>query len=225
MRGWLCCRRPSAFMTTHIDDNMPESLSDRTQLLLVEDDKLVARTLAEALTAHGYAVTVSGSAEDAEDLLAAQRFDLAILDERLPGMSGLDLAAILRDRYALPLIFLTAFADPERVQCAIERGALAYLLKPVDVDQLLPALRTALARAEELRSLRQNGHHLQRALDERREISIAVGILMERLQVERQYAFETLRKTARAQRRRIEDVARDMLTPLSGQAPQIEGSK
>jgi AmiR/NasT family two-component response regulator len=61
-------------------------------------------------------------------------------------------------------------------------------------------------------SLRQNGHHLQRALDERREISIAVGILMERLQVERQHAFETLRKTARAQRRRIEDVASDMMT-------------
>ena len=204
---------------------MPDSFSDCTQLLLVEDDKLVASTLAGALTAHGYAVSVAGSAEEARDLLAAQRFQLAILDERLPGMSGLDLAAIMCDRYALPLIFLTAFGDPERVQCAIERGALAYLLKPVDIDQLLPALRTALARAEELRLLRQNGHHLQRALDERREISIAVGILMERLQVERQHAFETLRKTARAQRRRIEDVARDMLIPLSGQGPHAEGGK
>ncbi|MBP6096495.1 MAG: response regulator [Methyloversatilis sp.] len=202
---------------------MPDSHSDCTQILLVEDDKLVANTLAEALAAHGYAVRVAGCAEDARDLLAAERFHLAILDERLPGMSGLDLAAIMRDRYALPLIFLTAFADPERVQCAIDRGALAYLLKPVDVDQLLPALRTALARAEELRLLRHNGHHLQRALDERREISIAVGILMERLQIERQHAFETLRKTARAQRRRIEDVARDMLMPLSGQGPHAEG--
>jgi two-component system, response regulator PdtaR len=204
---------------------MPDSHSDCTQILLVEDDKLVASTLAEALTAHGYAVSVAGSAEDARDLLAAERFHLAILDERLPGMSGLDLAAIMRDRYALPLIFLTAFADPERVQCAIDRGALAYLLKPVDVDQLLPALRTALARAEELRLLRHNGHHLQRALDERREISIAVGILMERLQIERQHAFETLRKTARAQRRRIEDVASDMMLPLSAQGPQVEGGK
>jgi AmiR/NasT family two-component response regulator len=204
---------------------MPDSHSDCTQILLVEDDKLVASTLAEALTAHGYAVSVAGSAEDARDLLAAERFHLAILDERLPGMSGLDLAAIMRDRYALPLIFLTAFADPERVQCAIDRGALAYLLKPVDIDQLLPALRTALARAEELRLLRHNGHHLQRALDERREISIAVGILMERLQIERQHAFETLRKTARAQRRRIEDVASDMMLPLSAQGPQVEGGK
>jgi AmiR/NasT family two-component response regulator len=204
---------------------MPDSRSDCTQILLVEDDKLVASTLAEALTAHGYAVSVAGSAEDARDLLAAERFHLAILDERLPGMSGLDLAAIMRDRYALPLIFLTAFADPERVQCAIDRGALAYLLKPVDIDQLLPALRTALARAEELRLLRHNGHHLQRALDERREISIAVGILMERLQIERQHAFETLRKTARAQRRRIEDVASDMMLPLSAQGPQVEGGK
>ncbi|MGG2377251.1 ANTAR domain-containing response regulator, partial [Salmonella enterica] len=93
-----------------------------------------------------------------------------ILDEKLPGMTGLEFAAVLREHHGLPLIFLTAFGDPGRVRSAIERGALAYLVKPIDVEQLLSNVRTALARSEELRQLRSTGQNLQRALDERREI-------------------------------------------------------
>lgn len=199
-------------MHTH-DDTSP-------QLLLVEDDRLNAATLGDGLRAHGYGVHVARSAEEALALLGTTPIDLVILDEKLPGMTGLEFAAVLREHHALPLIFLTAFGDPGRVRSAIERGALAYLVKPIDVEQLLPTVRTALARSEELRQLRSTGQHLQRALDERREISIAVGILMERLRIDRQPAFEMLRKTARAQRRRIEDVAKDMMQPLAGGTPR-----
>lgn len=177
------------------------------QLLLVEDDRLNAATLGDGLRAHGYGVHVARSAEEALALLGTTRIDLVILDEKLPGMTGLEFAAVLREHHGLPLIFLTAFGDPGRVRSAIERGALAYLVKPLDVEQLLPTLRST-------------GQHLQRALDERREISIAVGILMERLRIDRQPAFEMLRKTARAQRRRIEDVAKDMMQPLAGGTPR-----
>lgn len=190
------------------------------QLLLVEDDRLNAATLGEGLRAHGYGVHVARSAEEALALLGTTRFDLVILDEKLPGMTGLEFAAVLREHHGLPLIFLTAFGDPGRVRSAIERGALAYLVKPIDVEQLLSNVRTALARSEELRQLRSTGQNLQRALDERREISIAVGILMERLRIDRQPAFEMLRKTARAQRRRIADVAKDMMQPLAGGTPR-----
>lgn len=204
---------------------MSDSSSDCPHLLLVEDDRLISATLAGGLKAHGYAVSIARSAEEALPLLEGVDFDLAILDEQLPGMNGLDLAEVLREAYALPVIFLTAFSDPVRVRQAVEKGALAYLIKPVDVEQLLPTLRTALARAEEIRLLRDTGHNLQRALDERREISIAVGILMERLQIARQPAFEMLRKNARAQRRRIEDVARDMVLPAPGNPPRSGAGK
>lgn len=190
------------------------------RLLLVEDDRLNAATLEEGLRAHGYEVLIAHSAEEALALLEQGQVNLAVLDEKLPGMTGLDLASVLSERYALPMVFLTAFGDPERVRSAIERGALAYLVKPIDVDQLLPMLNTVLARSDELRTLRRNGQNLQRALNERREISIAVGILMERLSIERQPAFEMLRKTARSQRRRIEDVAREMMQLPLGSSPR-----
>jgi response regulator NasT len=199
---------------------MSDPSSNSHRILLVEDDRLIAATLAAGLRQDGYTVIVACSGEDAQALLDAHDFDLAILDEQLPGMTGLELAGLLHDRYALPAIFLTAFGDPGRVRSAVEKGAFAYLIKPVDIEQLLPALRTALARAEDIRQLKDTETHLQRALDERREISIAVGILMERLQLQRQPAFEVLRKTARAQRRRIEDVARDVMLPTAGSTPR-----
>ncbi len=199
---------------------MSDSSSNGYRILLVEDDRLIAATLAAGLRQNGYTVVVACSGEDAQALLDAHDFDLAILDEHLPGMTGLELAGLLHERHVLPAIFLTAFGDPGRVRSAVEKGALAYLIKPVDIEQLLPALRTALARAEDIRQLRDTETHLQRALDERREISIAVGILMERLQLQRQPAFEVLRKTARAQRRRIEDVARDVMLPAAGNPPR-----
>lgn len=188
-----------------------EEPDQRPHLLLVEDDRLISATLSAGLRDHGYRVAVARSAEEAMPQIAEHAFDLVILDEQLPGMSGLELAALLNAQLSLPVIFLTAFGDPGRVRSAVERGALGYLVKPIDVEQLLPTLRTALARSEDLRRLHRNGQNLQRALDERREISIAVGILMERLRIERQPAFEMLRKTARTQRRKIEDVARDLL--------------
>lgn len=188
-----------------------EEPDQRPSLLLVEDDRLVSATLAAGLRDHGYRVTTARSAEDALPQLADDSFDLAILDEQLPGMTGLEFAALLNEQLSLPVIFLTAFGDPGRVRSAVERGALGYLVKPIDVEQLLPTLRTALARSEDLRRLHRTGQNLQRALDERREISIAVGILMERLRIDRQPAFEVLRKTARTQRRKIEDVARELM--------------
>lgn len=203
----------------HNEDGTPP------QLLLVEDDRLNAATLAEGLRAHGYGVHLVCSAEEALSLIGRQNVDLVILDEQLPGMTGLELAAVLGERHALPVVFLTAFGDTHRVRSAIERGALAYLVKPIDIAQLLPALHTALARSEDLRKLRSNGQNLQRALNERREISIAVGILMERLQIERQAAFEMLRKAARAQRRRIEDVAREMMEPNAHARPGTADSQ
>lgn len=199
---------------------MSDPSSNGYRILLVEDDRLIAATLAAGLRQNGYAAVIACSGEEAQALLDTHDFDLAILDEQLPGMTGLELTGLLHERHALPAIFLTAFGDPGRVRSAVEKGALAYLIKPVDIEQLLPALRMALARAEDIRQLRDAETHLQRALDERREISIAVGILMERLQLQRQPAFEVLRKTARAQRRRIEDVARDVMLPAADSTPR-----
>lgn len=84
-------------------------------------------------------------------------------------------------------------------------------MKPADIPQLVPAIEAALARSAELRTLRATGDQLQTALNENREVSMAVGLIMERRRLGRQQAFDLLRSTARSQRRRIGEVAQELL--------------
>jgi response regulator NasT len=130
---------------------------------------------------------------------------------RMPGRSGLDLARQLRETGEVPFIFLTAYSEPDIVRQAAECGALGYVVKPVDMPQLVPAIEAALARAAELGKLRETERQLQTALSEGREVSMAIGLMMERRRLDRQQAFEMLRSTARSQRRKIGEVAQEVL--------------
>lgn len=181
------------------------------KILLVDDDRLVLATLANGLEQAGYAVQAAGSAEEALRVLAVELPDLAVLDMRMPGRSGLDLARQLRETGEVPFIFLTAYSEPDIVQRAAECGALGYVVKPVDMPQLVPAIEAALARAAELGKLRETEKQLQTALSESREVSMAIGLMMERRRLGRQQAFEMLRSTARSQRRKIGEVAQEVL--------------
>ena len=129
----------------------------------------------------------------------------------MPGMSGLDLGAILRDRFGVPFLFLTAADDESTVKRATELGALAYLVKPIEASQYGPAVDAALARARDLRAASVMASSLEKALAENRAIGVTVGLLMERLRVDRITAFEYLRDDARSRRRRISDVAEELL--------------
>jgi response regulator NasT len=183
-----------------------------SNILLVDDDRLVLVTLAQGLTLAGYSVSSSESVDDAEALLASGvRPDLAILDVSMPGRSGLELAERLRSLDYIPFMLLTAYSDLDIVEKAAICGALGYLVKPVDTMQLVPAIEAALARAAELRGLRTVGRQLQNALDNEREISIAIGITMMQYRLGRMAAFELLRKTARSQRRKLAELAIDVI--------------
>jgi response regulator NasT len=187
------------------------AISNRN-ILLVDDDRLVLVTLAQGLTLAGYNVSSAESVDDAEALLASgERPDLAILDVSMPGRSGLELAERLRSLDHIPFMLLTAFNDHEIVEQAAICGALGYLVKPVDTPQLVPAIESALARAAEFRDLRTAGQQLQNALDSEREISIAIGITMMQYRLDRKAAFELLRKTARSQRRKLAELAMDVI--------------
>lgn len=189
----------------------PDNLPLRYRLLLVEDDRLFSATLSLGLEAAGHAVTIAANAESALEVLARERFDLAIVDEGLPGSSGLDLAAVLRERFQLPFFFLTACDYDLCVERAIGEGALAYLVKPVNVAQLIPMIATVLARSADLANLRKTRDQLQTALDQERDVSIATGIIIARMSLDRPEAFEFLRRAARSSRRKLADVARDLI--------------
>lgn len=181
------------------------------KVLLVDDERLVLSTLGKGLEQAGYAVQACASVEEARRVMALARPDIAVLDIRMPGISGLDLASELNRERGIPFIFLTAYSETDMVRQAAENGALGYLVKPVDISQLVPAIEAALARAADLTRLRNIEQQLQTALNESREISMAVGLLMERRRLNRQQAFETLRTTARSQRRKIAEVAEEVL--------------
>lgn len=181
-------------------------------LMLVDDDRLILSTLSNGLGAAGYAVRTAESVDEAEELLAGGwRPDLAILDVRMPVRDGLDLARRLHRLDQIPFLLLTAYADREFVDQANAEGALSYLVKPVDVPQLIPAVEAALARAGELHELRATRQQLQSALDGDRQISVAIGIVMVQHRLGHKAAFEMLRRSARNQRKKLGEHATEIV--------------
>ncbi len=179
-------------------------------LLLVEDDLLILSTMARGLRGAGFEVTEVESAEAAVEACLRIRPDLAVLDVRLPGRSGLELARDMAED-GIPFVFLTAHDDDAFVHEAESAGALGYMVKPLDVQRMIPSLKTALARARDLTSLRENEEKLVTALKNSREISTAVGMLMVKLKVTETFAFEILRSESRNHRKKLVDVASDIV--------------
>ncbi|MBI3044205.1 MAG: response regulator [Betaproteobacteria bacterium] len=180
-------------------------------ILVVDDDRLVLATLAEGLRNAGYKVTGVTSGEDALGIVKRDAPDLALLDVRMPGMDGIELGRRLREQSGVPFLYLSAYGDQEFVTRAAEEGALGYLVKPLDIQQIVPSIEAALTRAQEIRQLRESEAQLNTALAGSREISMAVGLLMMRDRLNRDQAFDLLRANARSQRRAVLELARALL--------------
>jgi len=181
------------------------------RLLLVEDDPLVLMTLSRALRRLGYHVVEGASGEEALALAAKGAFDLIIVDMCLPGMSGLEAARQINARAGTPFIMLSAYSDPALVSEVTAAGALAYLVKPLDVHQIVPGIEAALKRADEIRRLKASEASINAALGQARDISVAIGLVMERLKLSREAAYEHLRSRARSQRRKLAEMARNIV--------------
>ena len=182
-------------------------------ILVVDDDRLVLAALSEGLRSAGYRVTGAASGEDALAIAGREAPDLALLDVRMRGMSGIELGRKLREQ-DIPFLFLSAYGDQDIVQQAAGEGALGYLVKPLDIQQIIPSIEAALTRAAEIRQLREKEAQLSTALEAGRETNIAIGVLMERRRMDRKEAFETLRDYARSQRRKVSEVADDLVNAV-----------
>lgn len=181
-------------------------------LLLVDDDRLVLSTLTMGLQQSGYRVSNAESTEEAEVFLASgERPDLALLDIRMSGASGLKLAERLQQLDHVPFVILSAYSDQPMIDQASRLGALAYLVKPLDIPKLVPSLEAALARANELQELRETRQQLQAALDAERNINVAVGITMMQYRLNRSDAFSKLRNAARVRRIKLASLANDIV--------------
>lgn len=181
------------------------------KLLLVDDDRLILATTSAALRAAGYQVADADSAEAALALAARSAPDLALLDIRMGPVGGFELARQLQARGPVPFMFLSAYGDSATVEEATELGAVGFAVKPVDIAQLVPAVEAAIARAADLARLRSTGQQLEQALDQQRTVSVAIGVLMERHRLTRFEAQDLLRDHARASRRRMVEVAEQVV--------------
>lgn len=181
------------------------------RILIVEDDRLILAGLANGLEERGYAAIKAASGEEAVRLADSVPPDLVLMDICLPGMSGIEATQRIREKLDVPVIFLSALDTEEVVRQAITAGTLSYLVKPITIKQLVPAVETALARAREMSKLKGNEEHLSTALKQSREISVAIGVLMERHDLTAEDAFESLRAHARRTRRKATDVAKDVI--------------
>jgi two-component system, response regulator PdtaR len=181
-------------------------------ILVVDDDRLVLAALAEGLRGAGYRVTGVAAGEEALASAARDAPDLALLDVRMPGMSGIELGRRLREQFGVPFLYLSAYGDQDMVQQAVDEGALGYLVKPLDIQQIAPSIEAALTRAGEIGALRRSEQQLNKALMGSREISMAVGLLMMRDRINREQAFELLRSNARSRRQPIAEIAEQLLS-------------
>jgi two-component system, response regulator PdtaR len=177
-------------------------------ILIVDDDRLIVATMSRGLRAAGFRVIEAFDSAGALQLCNEHHPALAIVDYKMPGSTGVELARLIAEHTSAPVIFLSAYSDAEIVQEAISAGAMTYLVKPIDIGQLLPVIRSALGRAQDLQKLRTE---LKTVQTRSKAISIATGLLMSRFRLSQKEAYERLRRHARSTRARLEDVAVDLL--------------
>lgn len=192
---------------------MSAHLPPRRLILVVDDDPILLDYLVTVLDHAGYDTVKAASAAEALQRVAEREADiaLALLDIGMPGMSGLELALRLKEHTSVAFMFLSSVDDTETARQAASHGAVGFVVKPVDAARLLPSFESALARADEIRQLRRTEANLNAALASGRETSLAVGLLMTRFQTDRNTAFEVLRDHARSTRRKVNEVAEQLV--------------
>ena len=188
------------------------------KILVVDDDRLVLATLSYGLTQAGFEVIDADNGDDAILLAREHRPELALLDIRMEGLTGFDVAAYLREYLQTPFMFLSAFADEATVAKVKELGAVAYLVKPLDISQIVPAVEAAFARSHAAAASPAPAPAAAVAADAPPELphgldptALAVGILMHRYSLPRDEALARLMSLAAADGHSLPEQARRLV--------------
>jgi two-component system, response regulator PdtaR len=194
------------------------------RVLVAEDDPVIALGLAERLRSLGHEpVGPVGDGEEAVALAKTSSPDLYLFDVEMPELDGLAAAVQLAgEGFRRPVVVVTGVDDPGLVDRSIASGVGAYLTKPIDTRELAAAIKLAAARHAELEALESEVSQAQQALEDRKLVERAKGLLMTALQLSEQDAFRRLQLTARERNLRLAEVARRiveqerLLEPRSG---------
>ena len=178
------------------------------RVVIAEDEAIIRLDLKETLEEEGYEVVgETGRGDKAVDLVREHRPDLAILDIKMPGMDGLEAARhITKDRICGVLV-LTAFSQREVIEEARDAGALAYLVKPFQKSDLIPAIEVAIGRFRELQALNGEGEVLGEQLEARKSIDRAKGVLIDKHGMSESDAYGFIQRGAMNHRTTMKAVA------------------
>ena len=178
------------------------------RVVIAEDEAIIRMDLRETLQEEGYEVVgETGRGDTAIELVRDLQPDLAILDIKMPGMDGLEAAAVINGDKICGVLMLTAFSQREVVEQARDAGALAFLVKPFQRSDLVPAIEVAMGRFRELRSLTGEIDALGEQLEARKFIERAKGVLIDEAAMSENDACQLIQKTAMSERTRMRDVA------------------
>ncbi len=178
------------------------------RVVIAEDEAIIRLDLRETLEEEGYEVVgETGRGDKAVELVRDLQPDLAILDIKMPHMDGLEAARIISGERICGVLMLTAFSQREVVEDARDSGALAYLVKPYQKSDLIPAIEVAIGRFRELQQLTGEVDALGEQLEARKVIDRAKGVLIDQHGMKEHDAFTFIQRTAMSERSRMRDVA------------------
>ena len=187
------------------------------RILVAEDEAIIRIDLAEMLGEAGYDVVGQASnGEQAVELATSLRPDLVIMDVKMPVLDGISAAQIVGKEHLAPVVMLTAFSDKDLVERARDAGVMAYVVKPVTIEDLRPALDIARSRWDEMRSLEAEIADLGERLETRKAVDRAKGVLMTQLKLSEPDAFRWIQKTAMDRRLGMREVAEAVINGLPG---------
>jgi AmiR/NasT family two-component response regulator len=190
------------------------------RVLIAEDEALIRLDLAEMLREEGYDVVgEAGDGQEAVDLALSLRPDLVIMDVKMPRRDGIDAAAEIAEKRIAPIVVLTAFSQRDLVEKARDAGAMAYLVKPFSVSDLIPAIELAVSRFGEFAALEREVADLSDRLETRKLVERAKGVLQVKHTMTEPEAFRWMQRAAMDRRTTMKRVAEVVLETLDEQSP------
>jgi response regulator NasT len=182
------------------------------RVVIAEDEAIIRLDLKETLEEEGYEVVgETGRGDEAVALVKEHNPDIAILDIKMPGLDGLEAAREIAGERRAAVLILTAFSQKDLIQQARDAGALAYLVKPFQKSELIPAIEVALGRFAEAQALEREVQSLEEQLQTRKVVDRAKGMLMDRHHLNENDAFSFIQKTAMRQRQTMKAVAEQII--------------
>lgn len=187
--------------------------AEHPRVVVAEDEALIRLDLVELLEEHGYEIV--GQASDGEEAVRLANElepDLIVMDVKMPKMDGITAAEQIAEDRICPVVMLTAFSQRELVERAREAGAMAYVVKPFDASDVVPAIEIAIGRFNELRALEDEVTDLEDRLASRKAVDQAKGLLQQGLGLSEQEAFRWIQKTAMDMRKSMREVAEGVIS-------------